>query len=111
MLIWYLLRPTRTHIRHPPSPPLPPPQRHTPIRIAHPVAGAAAAQTLFYQSDDLDDCDHNLVKGNRIATHGNECVDIKEGASGNVIEYNVCSDQLDSVSGCYQCRGDGNTFR
>ncbi|CAN0542635.1 unnamed protein product [Ectocarpus sp. 12 AP-2014] len=58
-----------------------------------------------------DTCNDNLVSGNRISTSGNECVDIKEGASGNVVENNICSDQLDAESGCYDSRGDGNTFR
>ncbi|CAM9939140.1 unnamed protein product [Ectocarpus sp. 6 AP-2014] len=58
-----------------------------------------------------DTCNDNLVSGNRISTSGNECVDIKEGASGNVIEDNICSEQLDAESGCYDSRGDGNTFR
>ncbi|CAB1118084.1 unnamed protein product [Ectocarpus sp. CCAP 1310/34] len=58
-----------------------------------------------------DTCNDNLVFGNRISTSGNECVDIKEGASGNVVENNICSDQLDAESGCYDSRGDGNTFR
>ena len=44
-------------------------------------------------------------------TNGNECVDIKEGASGNLIEHNECSNQLDDQSGCYDSRGDDNTFR
>ncbi|CAM9793899.1 unnamed protein product [Ectocarpus fasciculatus] len=58
-----------------------------------------------------DMCNDNWVSGNRISTSGNECVDIKEGSSGNVIEDNLCSDQLDAESGCYDSRGDGNTFR
>ncbi|CAM9617951.1 unnamed protein product [Ectocarpus sp. 12 AP-2014] len=58
-----------------------------------------------------DACNGNLVSGNRISTSGNECIDIKEGSSGNTIENNFCSDQLDVNSGCYDSRGDGNTFR
>ncbi|CAN0370532.1 unnamed protein product [Pylaiella littoralis] len=58
-----------------------------------------------------DACDNNVVKANNISTSGNECVDIKEGATGNIIEDNVCSNQLDANSGCYDSRGDGNTFR
>ena len=51
------------------------------------------------------------MKGNRIETNGNECVDIKEGASFNAVEDNDCSDQRDSESGCYDPRGNENTFR
>ena len=68
-------------------------------------------KTLLQWINGPDACDNNLVKGNRIATSGNECVDIKEGATGNVIEDNICSHQLDTESGCYDSRGDGNTFR
>ncbi|CAM9780013.1 unnamed protein product, partial [Laminaria digitata] len=58
-----------------------------------------------------DRCNGNLVSGNRIATYGNECVEMKEGSSGNVIENNVCSNQRDVNSGCFGSRGDSNTFR
>lgn len=60
---------------------------------------------------DMDSCDGNLISGNKIDTHGNECVEVKEGSSGNIIEYNVCSNQLDVESGCFCSRGDANTFR
>ena len=55
-------------------------------------------------------CHSNVVRGNRIETNGNECVDIKEGSSGNVVDSNLCSAQLDAHSGCFNARGDGNTF-
>lgn len=58
-----------------------------------------------------DRCNDNLIKGNQIQTNGNECVETKEGASGNMIEENVCSDQNDSESGCFASRGDANTIR
>ena len=58
-----------------------------------------------------DPCDDNLVKGNRIETNANECVDIKEGATGNVVEENICSHQLDDNSGCFSSQSDGNTIR
>ena len=51
------------------------------------------------------------MKGNRIETNGNECVDIKEGATGNVIEENICSHQLDDNGGCYSSQSDGNIIR
>lgn len=58
-----------------------------------------------------DGTNDNIVSGNTITTNGNECVDIKEGATGNIIEYNECSNQLDEDSGCYDSRGSGNIFR
>ena len=58
-----------------------------------------------------DVCDLNYVSGNAIETNGNECVEIKEGSTRNVIERNICSNQLDVESGCFSFRGDANTIR
>lgn len=52
-----------------------------------------------------------MIRNNIIATHGSECVDIKEGSYGNVIEENKCSDQCEEKSGCLSVRGDGNIVR
>ena len=58
-----------------------------------------------------DERNYNLVTGNEIIPRGNKCVDLKEGASFNVAEYNECSEQLHDESGCYDSRGNDNTFR
>ena len=58
-----------------------------------------------------DQTNNNVVSGNTISTNANECVDIKEGATGNIVEYNSCTNQLDENSGCYDSRGDDNIFR
>ncbi|CAN0559810.1 unnamed protein product, partial [Ectocarpus sp. 12 AP-2014] len=58
-----------------------------------------------------DGSNYNLVTGNKLVPRGNECVDIKEGATMNVVEYNECEDQRDAESGCYDSRGNENTFR
>ena len=58
-----------------------------------------------------DESNYNLVTGNELIPRGNECVDVKEGASFNVIEYNERQEQLDDESGCYDSRGNENTFR
>ncbi|CAM9797922.1 unnamed protein product, partial [Ectocarpus sp. 13 AM-2016] len=42
-----------------------------------------------------DGSNYNLVTGNKLVPRGNECVDIKEGATMNVVEYNECEDQRD----------------
>ncbi|CAM9369452.1 unnamed protein product, partial [Ascophyllum nodosum] len=55
-----------------------------------------------------DNCIDNLIEGNVIRTNGNECVDIKEGSTENIVQGNFCSDQLDEESGCYNVRGDDN---
>ncbi|CAM9649445.1 unnamed protein product [Ectocarpus sp. 4 AP-2014] len=58
-----------------------------------------------------DACSNNLVAGNVIETSANECVGIKEGAFGNIIEGNMCFNQLDINAGCYNSRGNANIFR
>lgn len=58
-----------------------------------------------------DETKNNFIHHNNIDTRGNECVDIKEGATANIIEYNTCRGQKDSESGGFDSRGDGNIFR
>ncbi|CAM9277288.1 unnamed protein product, partial [Laminaria digitata] len=58
-----------------------------------------------------EECNYNLVDNNDITTRANECVDVKEGASFNVVQFNECEEQLDDESGCYDSRGNDNTFR
>jgi hypothetical protein len=53
----------------------------------------------------------NYIHHNTIETYGNECVDIKEAASNNLVEYNTCSRQSDPESGGFDARGNNNTFR
>jgi hypothetical protein len=60
---------------------------------------------------DPDASTYNWIHHNTINTQGNECVDIKEGAHTNVIEYNTCTGQLDPESGGFDTRGDRNVFR
>lgn len=74
------------------------------------VARVRGACTLQWENGE-DQCDNNWVEGNTISTCGNECIEVKEGSSYNMIEKNVCSNQLDHKSGCYCARGDRNTIR
>lgn len=60
---------------------------------------------------DADDCSYNWIHHNTLRTHGNECVDVKEGSTNNLIEYNVCESQKDPNSGGFDLRGDKNTVR
>ena len=62
-------------------------------------------------TDGPDESNYNLVSENIFTPRGNECVDVKEGASFNVVELNQCQEQLDDESGCYDSRGNDNTFR
>lgn len=60
---------------------------------------------------DIDQSNNNWVHHNDIGTYGNECVDIKEGSSGNIVEYNSCTGQKDPESGGLDSRGNSNIFR
>jgi|GEM_PF-1540826 parallel beta-helix repeat protein len=62
-------------------------------------------------TSDADITRDNRIHHNTIDTQGNECVDIKEGATANIVENNTCSGQKDPESGGFDSRGDGNTFR
>src|SRR5262245_6664203 len=53
----------------------------------------------------------NWIHHNTFNTRGNEAVDIKEGAYGNLVEYNTVTGQTDPESGGLDARGDNNTFR
>jgi parallel beta-helix repeat protein len=60
---------------------------------------------------DPDVSRDNRVHHNTFNTQGNECVDIKEGATANIVEDNQCTGQLDTESAGLDARGSGNTFR
>ena len=60
---------------------------------------------------DVDASHNNWIHHNTINTQGNECVDIKEGSSLNLVEYNSCTGQKDSESGGLDARGENNVFR
>ncbi|MEU2169530.1 DUF1565 domain-containing protein [Micromonospora chersina] len=53
----------------------------------------------------------NRIHHNRIDTRGNECVDVKENSTANVVEFNWCTGQRDPESAGFDARGSGNTFR
>ena len=62
-------------------------------------------------TEDRDESNNNWVHHNSINTQGNECVDVKEGSSGNIIEFNNCTGQKDKESAGLDSRGNGNIFR
>ena len=62
-------------------------------------------------TDDPDDSHSNHIHNNVIETYGNECVDIKEAASKNLIEHNTCQFQQDVNSAGFDARGSYNIFR
>lgn len=62
-------------------------------------------------TDDPDESNSNYIYDNMIETYGNECVDIKESASKNIVERNTCQFQQDANSAGFDARGSYNTFR
>lgn len=62
-------------------------------------------------TEDIDNSNENWVHHNTFNTQGNECVDIKEGSVGNIIEYNDCTGQKDPESAGFDARGNNNVFR
>jgi hypothetical protein len=62
-------------------------------------------------TNEPDQSTENLIRGNTIDTQANECVEMKEGATKNVVEDNVCTNQNDENSGGIASRGSGNIIR
>jgi hypothetical protein len=58
-----------------------------------------------------DESSANWIHHNSFNTQGNECVDIKESSSANLVEHNICTGQQDPNSGGFDARGGGNIFR
>jgi nitrous oxidase accessory protein NosD len=75
--------------------------------------GTRAPQLGKYGAPDgaVDRSDGNWVHHNTFNTHGNECVDIKDGSSGNIVEHNTCTGQRDPESGAFNVLGNRNVFR
>lgn len=70
-----------------------------------------APEQLGDAGDGDDRSNGNHVHDNRIDTQGGECVDVKEGASRNVVERNSCTGQRDPESAGLDSRGNANVFR
>ncbi|MEJ7732417.1 MAG: hypothetical protein WKG00_24830 [Polyangiaceae bacterium] len=62
-------------------------------------------------TDEPDVSTGNWVHDCTFDTQGNECVDIKEAATANIVEHNDCTGQKDPESAGFDSRGSGNTFR
>lgn len=60
---------------------------------------------------DTDVSSHNWIHHNTFDTRGNECVDIKEGSTKNIVEFNSCTGQQDRDSAGMGSRGNENVFR
>ena len=59
---------------------------------------------------DPDVSTDNWIHHNTFDTQSNECVDIKEAATRNIVEHNTCTGQKDANSGGFDARGSGNVF-
>lgn len=73
--------------------------------------GTPPEQLSKNPTPEIDRSDGNVVRNNAIATRGNECVDVKEGSSGTVVEFNDCTGQRDPESAGFDARGNRNVFR
>ncbi len=73
--------------------------------------GTAPEQLDRNPTTGVDHTNNNLIRNNTFVTHGNECVDIKEGSEKNIVEFNDCTGQLDPNSGGFDARGNSNVFR
>ena len=60
---------------------------------------------------DPDGSSYNYIHHNIIDTQGNECVEVKEGGTRNIVEHNDCTGGKDENAAGLVSRGDGNTFR
>ncbi|MFI5593902.1 DUF1565 domain-containing protein [Amycolatopsis sp. NPDC051758] len=73
---------------------------------------APEQQGMHGAPDDRPDVSRdNRIHHNLIDTQGNECVDIKENSTANLVEHNDCTGQRDPDSAGLDARGSGNTFR
>ncbi len=62
-------------------------------------------------TNEIDHSNQNWIHHNIIESHGSECIDVKEGSSFNIIEYNSCMYQKDLNVGGISIRGNNNTIR
>jgi hypothetical protein len=72
--------------------------------------GTAPEQLHRNPTPEPDTSDENWIHDNVITSQA-ECVDIKEGASANRVENNVCSGGRDPDGAGFSARGNGNVFR
>jgi hypothetical protein len=77
--------------------------------------GTAPEQLSSYNPSSEPDRTHGVWVHHNVIHPYNECVDIKEAAHDNMVEYNTCGGQRDTESGAFDSRGgrvgEGNVFR
>ncbi len=72
--------------------------------------GTSPEQLHRNPTGEHDASNNNWVHDN-VVTSPAECVDIKEGASANLVESNVCGGGKDPDGAGFSARGNGNIFR
>ncbi len=73
--------------------------------------GTAPEQLNKNPTSEPDQSNNNWIHNNFIEPFGSECVDVKEGSSFNVIEYNQCSHEKDKKVAGIAIRGNQNIVR
>lgn len=82
-----------------------------PLNARVPQAPEVKLRSGSADNVDADVCQYNWFHHNTFRTYGNECVDVKEGSTNNLVENNVCEQQQDENSGGFGLRGSANTVR
>jgi hypothetical protein len=67
--------------------------------------GTSSEQWEENPTNEPDQSAHNWIHHNRIETHGNECIEMKEGTHDNIVEHNICTEQEDDNSAGIGSRG------
>ncbi len=73
--------------------------------------GTAPEQLNKNPTSETDQSNNNWIHNNIIEPFGSECIDVKEGSSFNIIEYNQCSQGKDRKVAGIVIRGNQNIIR
>jgi hypothetical protein len=73
--------------------------------------GTTTSQLDRNLTPDPDQTSYNWIHNNYINTQCDECVDIKEGSAGNIVENNVLTGQKKAKEGVINIRGNLNVVR
>ncbi len=68
--------------------------------------GTSSEQWFENPTNEPDQTAYNWIHHNHFETHGNECVEMKEGTHDNIVEHNICTQQRDDDSAGIGSRGD-----
>ncbi len=68
--------------------------------------GTSSEQWGENPTNEPDQTAFNWIHHNQFETHGNECIEMKEGTHDNIVEHNICTQQRDDNSAGIGSRGD-----